>query len=258
LGLDILLPPRCANCGVLVRTPGLCATCWQQLNFITAPYCARCGAPYPYAGAALAGPCPECLRAAGDTRIYTPTGRDARPDSTAQALDKGRAALIYDDGSRSLLLGFKHADRTDRTGLLARWMAAAGADLWSEADLIIPVPLHWRRLWMRRYNQAALLAHALSQKTGTRCASRAVRRLHHTPQQKGLSRAARRRNVRNQFAVRNPAEIAGRRIVLVDDVWTTGATLLSIARCLKEAGARQVFALTAARVLHLDKELCEK
>jgi len=243
LGLDILLPPRCANCGVLARTPGLCATCWQQLNFITAPYCARCGAPYPYAGAALAGPCAECVQA---------------PDSTARALDKGRAALVYDDGSRSLLLGFKHADRTDRTGLLACWMAAAGADLWSDADLIVPVPLHWRRLWMRRYNQAALLAHALSQKTGTRCASHAVRRLHHTPQQKGLSRAARRRNVASQFAVRNPAEIAGRRIVLVDDVWTTGATLLSIARCLKEAGARQVFALTAARVLHPDRALCEK
>jgi ComF family protein len=228
--LDILLPLRCANCGIMVRTPGLCGGCWSRLHLITTPHCLRCGAPESDAGAALRESCPHC------PPVHSP-------------IHRGRAALVYDDGCRSFLLGFKHGDRTERAVWLGRWMVAAGADLWADADLIVPVPLHWRRLWARRYNQAALLACTISKTTGIPCAPRALCRLRHTAPQKGLSARARQQNVTGQFHVRTPAPLRGQRVVLVDDVWTTGATLTAVADCLRQAGARQVSVITAARVV---------
>jgi predicted amidophosphoribosyltransferase len=140
--LDALLPPRCLGCGGPVdRQGGLCPDCWGRLSFITAPHCACCGLPFDFQveGESLCG---ACL---------------AEPPPYARA----RAVLVYDDGSRPLLLGFKHGDRTHAARAFGLWLARAGAELLAEADLLVPVPLHRWRLFRRRYNQAALLAQAV-------------------------------------------------------------------------------------------------
>src|SRR5258708_28683029 len=137
--LDSVLPPLCLGCNEIVETPGtLCAACWQGFSFIAPPYCAHCAAPFAedLGEGALCGACLARL----------PRYRRAR------------AALVYDARSRRLVLPFKHGDRTDIARACGRWMASAGAELLAEADLVAPVPLHWRRLFTRRYNQAQLLA----------------------------------------------------------------------------------------------------
>ena len=137
--LDSVLPPLCLGCNEIVETPGaLCAACWQGFSFVAPPYCARCAAPFAH-DLGQGALCGACL---------------ARPPRYRRA----RAALVYDARSRRLVLPFKHGDRTDIARACGRWMARAGAELLAEADLVAPVPLHWRRLFTRRYNQAQLLA----------------------------------------------------------------------------------------------------
>jgi ComF family protein len=159
--------------------------------------------------------------------------------------------LIYDDVSRGLVLGFKHADRTHAAPAYARWMARAGAELLTTADVIAPVPLHWSRLMARRYNQAALLGNALARLAGAPSVPDLLIRRRRTLSQGRLSRSERLRNVAGAFAV-NRARLAlvrGRRIVLVDDVLTTGATVSACAAVLRRAGAASVEVLALARVV---------
>ncbi len=159
--------------------------------------------------------------------------------------------MRYDEASRGLVLGFKHADRTDGAPAYGAWLARAGAELIAEADLIAPVPLHWMRLFARRYNQAALLARALARRAGRPVAADLLLRRRHTPSQGRLSPAQRRRNVAGAFAVkpsRRPL-LEGRRVLLVDDVLTTGATASACARTLRRDGARAVDVLVLARVV---------
>ena len=230
--LNALLPPRCLACGGLVSAPGsLCPGCWRGIGFLAPPHCGICGLPFAYDP----GPevfCGACLR--------------RRPD-----FDRARAVLRYDDHSRGLVLGFKHGDRTEAAPAFADWLERAGAELLAEADMVLPVPLHWRRLFARRYNQAALLAQALGRKTGLPYRPDLLQRRRHTPPQGRLSPAARKRNLRGAFAVepRRRPEIRGRRLLLIDDVLTTGATLSACARVLRRAGAAQVDALVLARVV---------
>jgi predicted amidophosphoribosyltransferase len=140
--LDLLLPPRCLGCGATIGRDGeLCPRCWGGIAFLAAPHCACCGLPFPYDTGGDAQ-CGACL---------------AEPPPYARA----RAVFRYDDASRGLVLAFKHGDRTHSAPAYGRWMARAGAELLVEAELLIPVPLHWTRLFARRYNQAALLAHAI-------------------------------------------------------------------------------------------------
>jgi ComF family protein len=146
---------------------------------------------------------------------------------------------------------FKYGDRTDLAPVMASWMARAGTDLLAETDLIVPVPLHWRRLWARRFNQAAALSHLIAGQTGLPVSITALKRARATPQQIGLSKSERAANVRGAFQVGagGRAELAKRRILLVDDVLTSGATADTCARALLRAGARQVDVLVFARVV---------
>ncbi len=228
MALDLLLPPRCLSCKTIVATPGaLCPACWDGLRLLAPPHCARCGLPFATdTGAAIL--CGSCL------------------DGSAQ-FGRARAALRYDASSRSMILGFKHGDRTALAVPFARWMARAGRELLADADMLVPVPLHPWRLFRRRYNQAALLTKALSRLTGVAHRPDALARIRATPPQGTMGRFGRRRNVAGAF--RLTAAVEGRHVLLVDDVLTTGVTVDECARVLKAGGARQVDVLTLARVV---------
>ncbi|HEX9790784.1 MAG TPA: ComF family protein [Kiloniellales bacterium] len=232
LALNSLLPPRCLACGDTVEQPGaLCAACWRGLDFLGPPLCAVCGLPFAFD----MGPAAVCGACAGEKPAY----------------DRARSVLRYDDGSRGLILGFKHADRTEGAPAYGAWLARAGAELLADTELIVPVPLHWRRLFTRRYNQAALLAQALGRQARLPVAPDVLRRRRHTPSQGHLSAEARARNVAGAFAVA-PAKrhlVADRRVLLVDDVLTTGATAAACAATLRRAGVAAVDVLVLARVI---------
>lgn len=233
--LDLLLPPHCLSCGTLqVTYGGLCAPCWKDLHFLAGPCCAQCGIPFPYD----LGPEAKCA------------GCIASPP----AFDAARAVLRYDQHSGALVSRFKYGDAIHTAAEFARWMARAGAPLLEEGELIVPAPLHWRRLFSRRYNQAALLARALSKIAMQPVALDLLRRVRHTAPQAELPRARRLDNVRNAFAVPQGKEnrIAGRAVLLVDDVMTTGATMHACARALKKAGAARVLVLALARAVKED------
>lgn len=228
--LDGALPPRCLSCGAVVGDAGtLCVCCWQDIEFIAAPMCIACGMPLTAASDGDSLLCGSCL-------VWHPPWRSAR------------AVFRYSGVGRALVLAFKHGDRLDAAPALARWLARAGAEILSDADLIVPVPLHRRRLFARRYNQSAVLALAIGKATSRRVAVDALVRVRATPTQGGLDRRARAANVRGAIAVRRLSDIRGRRIVIVDDVMTTGATVGVCATALVKAGAVSVDILTLARV----------
>jgi ComF family protein len=157
----------------------------------------------------------------------------------------------YDDVARTLVHAFKYGDRLDLAPMIGRWMGRAGHELFEGADALVPVPLHWRRLWTRRFNQSGALAEAISRESGVPVAHVALRRVKATAQQVGLSRKDRARNVQGAFSVdaAGKAQIAGRRLILIDDVLTSGATTDACARALLRAGAAQVDVLVFARVV---------
>jgi ComF family protein len=230
--LDLILPPRCLACGEQVADPqALCSSCWSKLDFITAPLCAACGLPFEHD----AGPdalCAGCL------------ARQPR-------YDRARAVFRYGEESRGMILSFKHADRTDAAIAFAAWMARAGRELLQEADIIAPVPLHYRRLVWRRYNQAALLALRLGKAAGKPVMVDLLQRARATASQAGLGARERKRNLAGAI-VANAAKatsIKGKRVLLIDDVLTTGATVGACARALRKAGAAGVDVLTLSRVV---------
>jgi ComF family protein len=231
LGLDVALPRLCPSCRDLVTDNGLCPTCWGKLAFIAPPYCPRLGIPFIYDP----GPGILSMQAIADP----------------PAFNRARAAVRFEDVSRKLVHAFKYGDRLDLAPLMGRWMAHAGRELLADADALVPVPLHWRRLWGRRFNQAATLAKVVAAARDLPVLYGALRRVRATPQQVGLTRAERAVNVQGAFDVtaEGKAAIHGKRLVLVDDVLTSGATIDSCARALLRAGARNVDVLVFARVV---------
>ena len=226
--LDAVFPPTTLDGAQRTLSGGLSADAWSRVAFIAEPLCDGCGAPFEYDAGER---CAACL---------------ARP----RAFARGRAAVLYDDASRDLILKFKHADRTDLARLLAAWVGRAAADLLADADAIAPVPMHGSRLLARRYNQAAEIARPLARQHRIAYMADALVRARRTESQAGKSGGARRRNVASAFKVR-PAQarrVAGRRILLVDDVLTTGATAEACARALLAAGASAVDVAVVARV----------
>lgn len=206
---------------------------FAALTFLDEPCCASCGYPFDHQVAGISAfdlACAACL---------------ARRPAYATA----RSALQYDEASRRMILAFKHGGHTDRLHSFAAQMHRAGRTALAHADLLIPVPLHRTRLIKRRFNQSALLARSLSRRCGVPMDAHALLRDRRTPSQGGLSAAGRRRNVQGAFTVSDPGRVAGRRLVLIDDVMTTGATLEACTRTLKRAGATRIDAVCLARVV---------
>src|SRR5947209_5135918 len=235
LVLDIALPTLCVACREPVAGVGVCAECWARLSFIAPPFCPRLGIPFVY------DPGPDLL--------------SMEAIANPPAWQRARAAVRYDDVARTLVHALKYQDRTDLAPAMARWMARAGEELLVDADALVPVPLHWRRGWTRRYNQSGALARAIERQSGVKVTSEALRRVRPTEQQIGLSRSQRASNVQGAFKVAadRTAEIHGRRIVLIDDVLTSGATVDACARALLRARAAQVDVLVFARVVDSPK-----
>jgi ComF family protein len=213
-----------------VEGEGLCAACWSKLSFITRPYCERLGIPFVYDP----GPGILSMEAIADPPAY----------------NRARAAVRFDEVSRALVHALKYGDRLDLAPMMGRWISRAGREILAEADALVPVPLHWRRLWTRRFNQSAMLAASVSAASGVPIVTTALKRVKATVQQVGLSRSERATNVQGAFRVpeQGKAAVAGRRLVVLDDVLTSGATVEGCARALLRAGARQVDVLVFARV----------
>jgi ComF family protein len=227
--LDLILPPRAMDDGSPSQSPGLSGQSWSRIVFIDGPVCDGCGAPFPHdLGDGVR--CPACLT---KPRVFS----------------RARAACLYDDASRDLILQLKHADRTELAGLLSAWISRAAADLIETADAIVPVPLHRWRLLKRRYNQAAELARPIARRWRKPYLADALVR----PRpggQSGKSASGRRREAAGAF-VTPPGrrrQLEGRRILLIDDVLTTGATAEACSRALLRAGAKAVDLAVIARV----------
>ena len=229
--LDIALPTLCVACREPVAGVGVCADCWTQLSFIERPYCPRLGTPF----------------------VYDPGSGMLSMEAIANppAYQRARAAVRYNDVAKVLVHALKYQDRTDLAPAMGRWMARAGSELLDGADVLIPVPLHWRRGWSRRYNQSGVLARVIARQSGIPVAPDALRRTRPTRQQVGLSRNDRARNVQGAFkvAAERTSQIQGRRVILIDDVLTSGATVDACARVLLRAKAAQVDVLVFARVV---------
>lgn len=226
--IDILLPPRCLATGEIVDAPGMVSPAvWSQLQFIEKPFCKACGIPFSFeiSNDAL---CVNCL--------------DHPP-----VFDQARSAVVYNEASRDMILAFKYGDRLHAIHTFVPWMLRAGQDLIAASDLVVPVPLHNRRLRERRFNQSALLAQEIIKRSGGLYLPDALQRPLHTVPQQGLSYKERNKNVRGAFMVKGSG-LAGKAVLLVDDVYTSGATLNECARVLKAAGAVGVNVLTIARV----------
>jgi ComF family protein len=235
LALDIALPTLCVACREPVDGEGVCAGCWAKLSFIAPPFCPRLGIPFIY------DPGPDLLSMEAI----------ANPPAYARA----RAAVRYDDVARTLVHALKYQDCTDLAPAMGRWMARAGHELLGEAHVLVPVPLHWRRGWSRRYNQSGALARVIERQSGVKVASEALRRVRPTQQQIGLTRSQRASNVQGAFKVAKERQslVQGRRVILIDDVLTSGATVDACARALLRAKAASVDVLVFARVVDTHK-----
>jgi ComF family protein len=229
--LNTIYPPRCLACPAPTDAPhGLCAACWKETHFIAGTACTKCGLPL--------------MGTAGDEDVCD--GCNKHPP----AWDRGAAAVLYTGAGRKVVLALKHGDRLDMVKPLAAWMATAGRNVLERADVIAPVPLHWRRLIKRRYNQSAELAKRLAVLSGKPAVVDLLTRTRATIPQEGMDRLSRQANQAGAFAVaaRHRPRIEDRTVLLIDDVMTSGATLSACADACRSAGAERVDVLVLARV----------
>ena len=229
--LSLIYPSQCLLCRNLVEQGGLCRDCWPDVPFLKGLVCDTCGTSLPGTGAEVGLLCDDCL-------------------ATSRPWEAGRAALSYRDAGRRIVLALKHGDRTDLARPAAGWMAEAGREFLQADTLIVPIPIHWSRLLRRRYNQSAELARALGADSGCEVVPDGLVRTRRTLVQDGMTVEQREDNLRGAFAVnpRKPGNFAARRVCIVDDVMTSGATLAEAARCVRAGGAAQIFVLVLARV----------
>ncbi len=231
--LHAVFPPECLGCGARVESDfSICSACWSETAFIFGSSCDLCGVALP--------------------------GQDTGPDrlvceechSIARPWDAGRAVFHYGGIGRKMILGLKHGDRSDIARAAGPWMARAGQDLLHDDPLIVPIPLHWRRMAKRRFNQAALLGHALARNTGLSVLPDALIRARHTTSQDGKNRDARFRNLDDAIRVhpRHADGLRGRAVLLIDDVMTSGATFAVATDACRRAGATSIRVLALARV----------
>ena len=230
--LQLLYPPQCISCSEPVQSDfGLCADCWRETPFITGLVCDQCGTPLPGQDASERALCDDCM-------------------TIARPWDRGRAALMYDENGRRLVLALKHGDRMDLARPAAGWMLRAAQPILKQEMLVVPVPLHWLRLFSRRFNQAALLSRTIAKTAGLEHCPDALVRRRSTGNQDGKTREARFANLVDAFTVPKAREkrVRDREVLLVDDVMTSGATFAAASEALFAAGARSVSVLGLARV----------
>jgi ComF family protein len=230
--LRAIYPPTCLTCDALVTTDfGLCGPCWRDTPFISGLVCDLCGTPLPGEDPGQPVHCDDCL-------------------ALARPWDRGRAALLYRDNARRIVLSLKHGDRTDLARPAAAWLARAAGPLLCPGMIVAPVPLHFSRLFTRRYNQSALLSALVARAAGLAHIPDLLHRNRNTRSQEGRDRDGRFRNVQGAMRLhpRHAARIAGRPVLLIDDVMTSGATLAAAAETCRAGGASEIAVLTLARV----------
>ncbi|MGR3761226.1 double zinc ribbon domain-containing protein [Roseobacteraceae bacterium NS-SX3] len=230
--VSLIYPPQCLGCGVLVEDDfGLCGHCWRETHFIAGTVCEGCGTPLPGEADGFRIECDGCMA-------------QPRPWSA------GRAALLYQGKAREMVLALKHGDRTDLAGPAAGWLRRAAAPLLQGNPAVVPVPLHWTRLMRRRYNQSALLAGSLARQAQLEYWPGLLRRHRQTPSLDGRSREERFAILGQAISVypRRQKQLAGRKVLLVDDVMTSGATLTACTDACLQAGAAEVRVAVLARV----------
>tara|TARA_R110002095_G_scaffold202080_1_gene183326 strand:- start:946 stop:1695 length:750 start_codon:yes stop_codon:yes gene_type:complete len=240
--LKFLLPARCLMCREVIEEEGhICASCWGELTFLSGARCNRCGIPFDIIDLENGSDensdsltCPSCFK-------------DPPPFHCALS------SLLYDDKSKDLILRFKHGDATHMAPAFGQWLAKAGKDILERTDYLVPVPLHWKRLLKRQYNQAALLVNALEKTCAIPALLEGLERTAHTPTQGYLTKAERHQNVSGKFVVpsKNIDFVNKKVITIIDDVYTSGATVKACAAALKKAGADEINVLTLARVARL-------
>ncbi len=238
--LGLALPYRCLVTGEVIEgNTGLSPKAWGELTFISDPKCQICGIPFAFSDAEddveyIGTKCVDCLE---KEPLY----------------DKALCTLVYNDACRPLILGYKHGDQTHMAVSFAHWMVKTGEKFLAEADYIIPVPLHWNRLFKRRYNQSVLLADQISKLSEVPVLKSALKRIKATPPQGHMSSKDRLKNVRQAFDWngKNAQSIKDKTVILIDDVLTSGATANECAKVLKKAGCKKVYVLCLARAAHL-------
>lgn len=230
--LRLVYPAQCLTCDTLVDEDfGLCPSCWRDTPFVSGLVCDACGTPLPGEDPGHSILCDDCL-------------------TVARPWTRGRAALLYRDNGRAIVLALKHGDRLDLARPAVKWLAKAAAPLVLPGMIVAPVPLHWLRLLRRRYNQSALLSQGLAAAAGLHHIPDLLRRTRRTPTQDGRDRTGRFANLAEAIAVtpRHAGAVAGRQVLLVDDVMTSGATLAAAAEACLAAGAAEVAVVVLARV----------